>query len=175
MKLMLVRHAIALELEELPDPHLGDAARPLSRNGAEKMALQVEGLRRIVNRLDLIWHSPYLRTTQTAALIRQGFPGAAAEELEALAPGGSDREILKRLGQLPANRHVVLVGHEPEMSIYVSLFTAAAEMPFVRMKKGGAALIEFNGRPAYGQGQLLWYLPPRVLRAIAGAEADADD
>ena len=171
MKLMLVRHAIALELEELPDPRAGDAARPLSRDGAEKMALQVAGLRRIVDRLDLIWHSPYLRTTQTAALIQQGFSSACLESVDALAPGGSGAEILRRLAQLPANRQVALVGHEPEMSIHVSLLTAAAEMPFVRMKKGGAAWIEFSGPPAYGQGQLLWYLPPRVLRALAGAAA----
>jgi hypothetical protein len=29
----------------------------------------------------------------------------------------------------------------------------------------GAALLEFHGVPRAGRGELVWFLPPRVLRA----------
>ena len=175
MNLMLVRHAIALEPEEMADPRAGDAARPLSPRGIERMELQVQGLRRIMSRLDCILHSPYLRTAQTAAIIRAGFGGCRCEVLEALAPGGREADVLKRLEHLPQGCCAVLVGHEPDMSIYLSRFTAGDGSVFVKMKKGAAALIEFGVRPQWGRGQLLWYLPPRALRQLGGAQDDGQE
>lgn len=35
-------------------------------------------------------------------------------------------------------------------------------------KKGGAALVDLPEGPA-SPGRLIWFLPPRVLRALAGA------
>jgi len=45
------------------------------------------------------------------------------------------------------------------------LGTAASER--LTFKKGGAALLDVPGRMAEG-GALVWYVPPRVLRELAG-------
>jgi hypothetical protein len=45
------------------------------------------------------------------------------------------------------------------------LGTSASER--LTFKKGGAALLDVPGKMADG-GALVWYAPPRVLRAVAG-------
>ena len=40
----------------------------------------------------------------------------------------------------------------------------------IEFKKGGAACLEFGGRPEPGRATLRWMLPPRVLRARQAAK-----
>ena len=60
----------------------------------------------------------------------------------------------------------MLVGHEPNLSVFLSAALAGnrASLKF-EFKKGGAALLEVADGLA-GGGQLVWYLPPRLLRAL---------
>ena len=38
----------------------------------------------------------------------------------------------------------------------------------VELKKGGACLVEFEGKPRAGRGRLAWAIPPGILRDLAG-------
>jgi phosphohistidine phosphatase SixA len=60
-----------------------------------------------------------------------------------------------------------VVGHEPGLSALLARLLDADDPDRLTFKKGGAALVELAGKPAEG-GTLLWYLPPRLLRELAG-------
>ena len=47
-----------------------DAERPLTPQGRERFAQAVLGLQRLEVRLDRLYHSPWLRAVETAALLR---------------------------------------------------------------------------------------------------------
>ena len=78
-------------------------------------------------------------------------------------PAGVDfRDVATELGI--TDGVVAVVGHEPGISALLAhlIGGAADNLPF---KKGGAALVAMDGA---GAGRLVWFLPPRVLRAVGG-------
>jgi phosphohistidine phosphatase len=66
---------------------------------------------------------------------------------------------------------VALFGHEPDVSTVVARLLGTSASERLTFKKGGAALLDVPGKMADG-GALVWYLPPRVLRAVAGDDED---
>lgn len=160
MELFLVRHAIA----EPRDDRRLDADRALTAEGRDKMNKGVRGLARLDVELDRIAHSPWLRAAQTAELLRpltrSGAPIVATDEL---ARGPRDALWPDLLGD-----RVAVVGHEPWMGelcawLVLGDRTRGASFGF---KKGGVAWLEGDPRP--GGCVLRAYLPPRVLRRLAG-------
>ena len=63
---------------------------------------------------------------------------------------------------------MVLLGHEPYLGNFLSAALGGKNARLkIEFKKGGAACVEFSGRPEPGGATLKWMLPPRVLRALA--------
>ncbi len=58
-----------------------------------------------------------------------------------------------------------VVGHEPSLSALLARLLGTPHDARLAFKKGGAALLEVADGLA-GGGQLVWYLPPRLLRAL---------
>jgi phosphohistidine phosphatase len=115
--------------------------------------------------------SPLARCLRTAELIVESAGlKSDPEALEALAPGGSWRAVLLRLGEESPDATIVLVGHETELGKLagVLLFGAPAALP---MRKAGACSIEFAGAVSPGKGRMRWFLPPRALARIAPARS----
>lgn len=161
MDLLLIRHAIA----EDPHPDLADAARAVTRRGRKRFRGCVRGLAALGLRLDRVIHSPLLRAVQTAEFLTPVLDGPSElSELLAQPPG----EALLRALQPYADQRVALVGHEPWLGELTALLvtgkrTVGANMPF---RKGGVAWL--RGDPAPGEMFVRAFLPPGVLRAIAG-------
>ena len=61
---------------------------------------------------------------------------------------------------------VALVGHEPQLGLFVSWMLTGLQESFVQMKKGGACLLELKEQVWPGRGRLLWSLAPAQLRAL---------
>jgi phosphohistidine phosphatase SixA len=62
---------------------------------------------------------------------------------------------------------VALVGHEPELGQLAELCLDGASFDGrIELKKLGALCLAFEHRPAASHAQLLWLLPPRLLRAV---------
>ncbi|HUD73410.1 MAG TPA: hypothetical protein VMQ62_15740, partial [Dongiaceae bacterium] len=72
------------------------------------------------------------------------------------------------LGGMPPQSEILLVGHEPDLSLLVAalVLERRSELP-IEFKKGGLARIDTDGVPRPGNGRLVYLLPPRVLRRIA--------
>jgi phosphohistidine phosphatase len=110
--------------------------------------------------------SPLPRARATAEIAAGAFKRIEPTVETVLAHGGVD-EILTALGRHPAGATVAIVGHEPTMSMTLARLLGAGDGERFPFKKGGAALVDLPDGLAAG-GRLVWFLRPKVLRALAG-------
>lgn len=163
MKLLLVRHGIALDRDT---PGVSDNLRPLTEEGARKFQKTARGLAALVT-ADLILTSPLLRAKQTAEILARHWPGVATQESDPLGEGAREKfeESLTRAAE---DAVIAAVGHEPFMSEWTAHWLGAAAGAAFEYKKGGAALIEFRGRPVEEGGRLVFFLAPKAVKDLLG-------
>jgi len=161
-ELYLIRHAVAEERGETwPD----DAKRPLTADGMSRMRKTVRGLSRLGVTIDLILTSPLVRTRQTAEIVAAGLdPKPALVNVESLAPGGTFAALVADLEKHARKSRIALVGHEPAIG-EIAARLIGSRHPF-EFKKGAVCRIDIDVVPPAGPGDLRWFMPPRVLRAI---------
>ena len=159
MELFLIRHGIAVP----GSASLADAERPLTPQGRERFAQAAVGLQRLGVRLDRLYHSPWRRAVETAALLRPVLEGEAVSSA-ALARPPSQALLQEIVGD-----RVALVGHQPWLEEFlIWLLTGAqSDGSAFAFKRGGVAWLE--GRPKPGRMALRAFLPPQVLRVLGGA------
>ena len=162
MKLLLVRHAIALDRET---PGVSDYLRPLTEEGIARFRKSAAAIGELVTAGTLLT-SPLLRARQTAEILAGQWPGVAMVETEALGTG-SREEFEKGLKGHGARSVVAAVGHEPYLSEWTAAWLGAREGAAFAFKKGGCALIEFEGAAQPGAGRLVFFLAPRAMRKLS--------
>lgn len=158
MLLTLVRHVQAEEAL----PGAPDADRALTPRGQRRLRTLRRGLRRLDLGWDSLSHSPWRRAHETAAGLARLVAGPVrAEPLLASPPGPA---LLARIaGERPA-----LVGHQPWLGELLAWLvhgerSAGAGYDW---RKGGVAVL--RGEPVPHGMRLAAFLPPRLLREIAG-------
>jgi len=106
-----------------------------------------------------------VRAKQTANLLAHGLANkASVKTLEALAPGQSPRVVMNELSRCAKRRRIALVGHEPDLGeLAAHLLGSPRALPF---KKGGICHIAVQGLTSRRPGELVWFLPPKVLRRL---------
>jgi phosphohistidine phosphatase len=109
--------------------------------------------------------SPLLRTYQTALILHESAHWPKPDTCDALEPGRPPEEFLGLLAGFTEGS-VAAVGHAPDLGVLLGSCLGAAQTAF-EFRKMGAALVCFRGRARAGAGQLVWFVPPRVLR-VAG-------
>lgn len=165
MRLLLIRHAIALDRDEFARTGKDDALRPLSDDGRKKMKQAARGLCALVPDVELLATSPLTRAAQTGAILDSVYGGLKETEIAELSPGGSPQGFLDWLKRQKAGT-VAVVGHEPGLSRLATWLLTGKEGSFLSFRKGGAALLELSATPAPGGAKLLWLLTPAQLRAL---------
>ena len=164
MELLIVRHAIALERDTHRWPD--DDERPLSARGMARARKAAAGLKALTARPTRVLASPVLRAHQTAAILTQVAGWPRAVQCHQLMPGVAPGELLALIGRARDER-LAVVGHEPGLGHLVSTcLPGGAKSAAFAFRKMGVALLEFKGPPKAGRGELIWFLPPRVLRAV---------
>src|SRR5262249_48499114 len=89
------------------------------------------------------------------------------EVLPALATGVPAPEIAAALRSFAKQKHVLIVGHEPQLSAVASIvLTGSPGGANLELKKGGCVALHVPSRPDKGGAQLLWLLTPRQLRTL---------
>jgi phosphohistidine phosphatase len=165
MKVFLVRHAIAHERNRVRWPN--DALRPLTSAGVQKFRRAAGGLSRWMPRSARLLTSPFVRARETAVLLAEARGSKKPVDCTELAADKPFSQAFELLRSQKGEKAVVLVGHEPYLSGFLSLALAGQGTRLeIDFKKGGAALIEFTSRIEPGRACLLWIMPPRVLRAL---------
>lgn len=168
MNIYLLRHAIAEDRD--PEKYPRDFDRPLTKDGRARMKLAAEGMKALGLTFDLVLSSPLIRALQTARIAARVFDPAPPVQIHGpMAPGGTTQQILsfpKRAARLDS---VLLVGHEPDLSRLASNLLAPATVSVqIAFKKGALCRIDFEAKPAAGEGILVLLLTPKALRAMAG-------
>lgn len=162
MKVLLVRHAIAVDRET---PGLSDHLRPLTEEGASRFRKSARAISAMVV-ADVVLTSPLLRAKQTAEILARAWPGVVIQEADSLG-SGSREEFEATLARLPKNSTVAAVGHEPHVSEWTAEWLSASDPAAFAFKKGGVALIEFDGLAEEGEGRLVLFLAPKVLKDLS--------
>lgn len=163
-EVILVRHAIAHERNRVRWPN--DALRPLTTAGIRKFRRSASGLTHCLPKSVALLTSPFVRARETAAILADALGRGKAIECPELASGESAQACFDLLRKRKEDA-VVLVGHEPNLSNFLSAAVCGAGGRMkTEFKKGGAACVEFNSRIEPGRATLRWILPPRVLREI---------
>ena len=166
MELVFLRHGVAADREDWKGD---DADRPLTADGADRTKEVVRGLKALKIKPDVILSSPLLRARETAEIAKKGLiTGAKVELAEELAPAASPDRLIARLGDHADKPVVLCVGHEPHISSTISAMVSGKTAAAFDVKKAGACCVRFTGIPKAGAGTLLWLLPPKFLRVIAG-------
>ncbi len=162
MQLCLVRHGIATERGH--GDYRDDALRPLTAEGREKMTAAAAGIARMFD-AQLVLSSPLVRARQTADILVVASGGTKLRTHDGLA-NGDHESVLLAAAAAKVDR-VALVGHEPLMSELLSLLLTGSEGRLRSgFKKGGAAVVDFDGPPRAGLGRLVWAMPPAALRRL---------
>jgi phosphohistidine phosphatase len=169
MKLLLLRHAAAMPRGT---PGVVDDERPLTASGKAAFRVAARGLALIARRPDVLLTSPLARARATADIAARAF----ARIVPTLEPALADESvngIVIALKAHPLGATVALVGHEPGLSALLARLLGASEGRLLAFQKGGAALLDLPDGPA-ALGRLVWFLPPRVLRALGADHAPTE-
>ena len=164
MRIVLVRHGIAEELEA--GSTLTDSHRRLTKKGRKQMKQVAKGLRRLVGAVDIIATSPYTRAVQTAEVLRKEFDKKykpVLQQVEALKSGASSEDAMQWITSNNSDATVLLVGHEPDLSILLGHITSGGG-GYARFSKGGACLIDYPYASTATKGKLLWMATPAMFK-----------
>jgi phosphohistidine phosphatase len=166
MEVLVVRHAIAADRGTLATPAEDDRERPLTEKGRKRMKSIAQGLARCGPTLDTLATSPLRRAVETAAILAGICETPDPEVLTVLEPEGALEGVLAWLRERQRDQALALVGHEPQLGLLASWLVCGRRRAFIELKKGGACLLHFDGKPDPGRAILRWALTPAQLRRI---------
>ena len=166
VQIYIMRHGIAT----MPgsDRSIDDSERTLTPQGRSKCKQIGKGLARLGVKLDWIVTSPLVRASATAKIIAESLGTEIPMDFcEALCPGEPPEKLLEFLKQHSQRKRILVVGHEPDLSILAGRLIGAGRGAGLAFKKGGCCLVLCDQLSLKTPGRLLWWMTPRVLRAIS--------
>jgi phosphohistidine phosphatase len=163
MRLLIVRHGVAVERGT---PGLADDDRPLTSEGEKKLKKAARGLARVLPRPAAILSSPLPRAWRTAEIAASAWGRLTPVKARALR-GGSLADLAEALAPYGPGDTVALVGHEPHLSGLLAELLGGSAAERLTFRKGGAALVDVPAGLT-GGGSLVWFLTPKLLRALGG-------
>lgn len=168
MQLHLLRHAIAADAGK--GGITRDADRPLTDEGRERMKRAALGMQRLELSFDRVISSPFVRAWQTAEIaVAACAPGIEIEPAESLR---ADRDPARFVAELRDGRwegkHVLAVGHEPNLSQTVASLLRSPALS-LNFKKAGLCCLTVVPRRPGSVAILEWFLAPRHLRQLGSA------
>jgi len=168
MQLLIIRHARAEDAVAFAKTGHADDLRPLTIEGRKRMRRAAKGLRKIVEKIDLLGTSPVVRAIETAHIIAKEFEKSKLVELKQLSPGSSCGDLLGWIKLQPQDRTIALVGHEPLLGRFIGCMVTGQELSLGPLKRGCACLLSFEiGNVAPGAGSIQWLVTPGQLRGMA--------
>ena len=160
MRLYLVRHAIA---EDRSPDYEDDSLRTLTEKGNEKMGRIANGLRKLGVAPELIVSSPYVRASQTASILAKVLK--YKEELiysDSLVPMGEPDDMIGEINEKYSVDELMLVGHEPSMSMLASVLLAGDPAISINFKKGGVCCLSVDDLHYDRKAVLEWLITPKI-------------
>lgn len=140
-----------------------DAERPLNAEGRRRLAAEARGMKNLGIEIAAIITSPYIRAAQTAQQVAAVYGlEKKVVESELLEPGGSFRDLERALKGIRGDE-VLVVGHAPDLGLWVGHLAGAEEVP---LGKGWLAWLRLhNGETRKGSARLMGLFPAEILAA----------
>jgi phosphohistidine phosphatase len=161
-ELYLIRHGAA---EDRGDAWPDDAKRPLTESGISRLRKSMRGLVRAGVAFDVILTSPLVRTRQTAEVLAAEIaPRPPIVAVDSLATNGSYQAVLADLEKQSRRTKIALVGHEPGIGELAARLAGSRHA--FEFKKGAVCRIDVDTLPVQGPGTLIWFVTPRLMRAL---------
>jgi phosphohistidine phosphatase len=159
VNLYILRHASAGTRRVNP---LIDVKRPLDKEGKQQCILVGSYLNALNVQFDLVVSSPLKRALQTASLVgtETGYDGKI-QVSEGLSPKAGVKDFEALISSLGPRENVLLVGHNPNLAIFLASLLGPGRMN-IRLRKGAIARVDCTRRP----GILHWLVDPRILRGV---------
>lgn len=176
MKLILFRHGLAVEREEFQKKKQDDSLRPLVAKGKERTLKMAKYLQQIFPEIDLLVSSPYVRSTQTADIIKKTMKPAQYRECVELIPSAPQIAFANWLRANAATARTVLaVGHSPQLDVFASWCLAGLSESFLSLKKSGVLVLEIEdfAEITAGKAELQMLLHPKMLGLFSRSSTKA--
>ena len=157
MKLIIVRHGEA-ELGPI------DTERQLTPDGQNDIKLMSRFIKSCHWKIASIFHSPLLRTTQTAQIIKENLDGdISVVSRSALRSGCDPEDSLSLLDEMNGNEAAIWVFHAPDVARVASILTGLAESNFY-FPPGAMTALNLPATHPRGRSLLIWKLQPEFIR-----------
>ncbi len=163
MKLYILRHGDAAEHG---DPGYKENERPLTPKGIQRTKLMAHALRKMEISFEVVLSSPLTRARETAEIVLSGLKHENLQltVTDQLTPSGSMSKLVDQLNAIqPVPENVLLVGHEPYLSGFISLLCTGAPGLAVTLKKGALCRLDVALLTCAKCATLEWLLQPRLL------------
>lgn len=159
MDLYLLRHGRAGQSPGGFD----DSARPLTAEGKKEIRNAARFLKKRKIRFDAIATSPLVRARETAEIVsRVTGTGGDTVVWDELGPGGDPDTLCYRASQYREDAVLLLVGHEPSLSGFLSRIIGGGSAS-VALGKGGLAKVRHFSSGHSPAGELQWLLTAGLI------------
>lgn len=156
MRLIFLRHGKAIERGEMPD-----SERYLTDKGIELLEENLPYMGEYLgDEKVFIWSSPLKRAQETAKILKKFISDYDYSEHDFIATGKIDF-LIEELKKLESKSVVVVVGHEPSLSVWTFKLTGEN----LDMKKGSVVELEFNKNNP-NNGKFLHYKKIKDLKEL---------
>ena len=166
MELYILRHGLAMDRADWT--RRDDSDRPLTAEGRKKTRRIAKAMLTLDLQFDWILSSPYARAKETAEIVAEVLkPKRQLELRHELTPEGSAKELAKLIVARPKTvKRVLIVGHEPDLSQFISVLLTGKPVSRVVLKKGGLCKLQISQFRWGGCAVLEWLLTPGQLTRI---------
>jgi phosphohistidine phosphatase len=159
VNLYIVRHG---EANPLGGEFRSDYERTLSEEGRADAHLMAQTLLNIDLNIVAILTSPLVRAMETGKIfghVLKREPTATRN----LDPGFDPRALVEEIQSIASNGGVVVIGHQPDMSMFVSYLISPGQTATVAMQTCAIAAVHF---PTNDHPKLRWLLTPEIVRRM---------
>lgn len=165
MKLYLVRHGIAVDAGT--PGYEDDSLRPLTEEGREKMKKIAHTLQEMGIKPELIVSSPFVRAYQTASIMAKTlkYKGELVYS-DLLVPMGQPNDMIVQIKEKYSVDELMLVGHEPNLSLLISFFLAGNSNISINLKKGGVCCLSADNLNQNRKAVLEWLVTPKIITRV---------
>lgn len=156
MTLYVLRHAIAEDAR----PGQSDSTRQLTETGRNRCRRVLAQAKRVQVQPTYILTSPYDRAAQTAEIARLelGFDDELITT-NALVPFVGVQELWSAIRDYAVGGDVMIVGHNPQLSMLV-MWLLGARSDALWLKKSGLAALGIGDAGPHPRAELSWLMTP---------------
>jgi phosphohistidine phosphatase len=159
MKLYVVRHADAVSIG---GEIRSDFDRTLSERGRAEATMMARALAHIDIDIRAILTSPLARAVETGEIFGRELK-RTAEATILLEPGFNPGVLYKDVLERSQGGGVVAIGHQPDMSMFVSHLMSPSHEAAVTMETCSIVCLQVQNT---GQAQLRWLLTPEIVTTL---------